>query len=1115
MKKALFYFFGIFTLTSLYAADLSRTYDTMIGITPETRSFARSTGTGAIVTSGSGTWYASASASWISVKTVSGTPPSAVAYTVEQNDGVEARVGYVYVSGHRHTITQAGTGASLEVYSAEFETDGGQGTVAVSATVGNTWHAKSNVDWITLSTTDGTGSQTVSYTVAKYDEVATRSGTLTIADNTFTVNQTGRRMKLNTSSATSDYLTDTIKIRVNALATTKWAVSEDADWITVTDAGNGQGGDLVVLTLAENASYNERRAVVTIGTETFNVRQLGRTDLVFKISAKELAVGSEGLSSERVNVTATPDLGWSAAASADWVELYSDYMKGAGNGVFVFKVKANPTLYARTATITVTAADSRVATKKYEISQEAAKSSLTMDSYEFEAKGEAIDVGVSVPSIVGWNVINPMSWITVSGASLVGPVTLTLTAAANTSVLPRSGKLTIADRTFTVSQKGRGVMVDYTAKVFDTDGKTMGANSENVVTVTAESDVSWTAVASDPTWIVIYEGATGKGNGTVKYIVAPYVGTGTMRQGTISIGDKTVYITQRPYDLTIEPTGAWVNGNAGAGEIQVSLDINGVLEAFSNDEWINISVNYNEFTGLGKVLYAYLDNNSGKTRTGKIIIDGEEYTLEQAARQNIVLTAEVDGHGGKVSGGGTYNIGTNVKLSAIADSGYEFSGWTISDGDTATESEIEVALSAAKTYTATFIPRTPTLTVAGTSLKGVMLAWTNVAWAAQYAIWRGTLESRSQAIKIATIDNDGSCTYFDGTGDENQVYWYWVEAIGVEDDVFSNAMSATRSRQSFSIIYTNLRGTTQKNPATYTEGAEITFTNPSNRRGYSFVGWSPAAITPETTGDVTVRAIWLQNTYSVAYDANGSTSEMDNQNFTYGLYQYLTETKLTRSGYIFAGWSTAKDGVTEYVDQQSLKNLSESLNGIVTLYAVWNALLGIEDDDKAVITGNEIDGFIIKPGDGKKDEVIVTVPADFDPKKITLEVAADVASVKPNGATLKIVKGAHDITRYLNIPAVDGAGRINLAAAVVKEEIVKDAMDTTRKDNPAEITLNAENPTIKTSPTKPGLTYTFSEGATLEDLTLKSTKVGDGSAWTPTITIKGGTSGFYSIGVTK
>ena len=470
-------------------------------------------------------------------------------YTVSANNGVEARIGYVYVSGYVHTITQAGLGATLGSYSAEFESEGGNSSVTVNAPSGKTWHAKSNVSWITVVKSSGTGTQACTFTVAKYDEVSTRSGTLTIADNTFTVYQTGRRIRLSSYSATSDYAAETIKIRVNALASTEWGVSVSADWITVVDAGNGHGGDEVRIALAENQSYNERNGVVTIGTEEFSIRQLGRTALVFKINPTEVdTFGVDGASGERIAVSATPDLGWTAVSSADWIELYSDYASGSGNGSVVYKVKPNPTLYPRSGLITVTAADSAVAVKRLEISQEAATASLTVGEYEFDAGGESLTVGVNTGSIVGWNVINSVEWLSVSGLSMVGPANITLTAAANTSVQPRSGIIRIADHEFRISQKGRGVSVSYDeTRIFDTDGKTTGETVDNVITVAADADVEWTAVASDPTWIIIYEGLSGHGNGVVKFIVAPYVGSGELRTGMITVGSEIVYVTQRPY----------------------------------------------------------------------------------------------------------------------------------------------------------------------------------------------------------------------------------------------------------------------------------------------------------------------------------------------------------------------------------------------------------------------------------------------------------------------------------------------------------------------------------------------------------------------------------------
>jgi hypothetical protein len=104
------------------------------------------------------------------------------------------------------------------------------------------WQARPNVDWLSVSPTSGAGEGSVTYQVAPYNEVATRQGTLTVAGNTFTVFQYGRRMKLDSYSVTKDYETHVIPITVNALAITQWSVTPNNSWISVVDAGNGHGG---------------------------------------------------------------------------------------------------------------------------------------------------------------------------------------------------------------------------------------------------------------------------------------------------------------------------------------------------------------------------------------------------------------------------------------------------------------------------------------------------------------------------------------------------------------------------------------------------------------------------------------------------------------------------------------------------------------------------------------------------------------------------------------------------------------------------------------------------------------------------------------------------------
>ena len=78
-------------------------------------------------------------------------------------------------------------------------------------------------------------------------------------------------------SAACDYYAHVIPIKVDALAITSWTVTPNVNWISVEDAGNGQGVGTVSVVIAENPSYRERTGTVTIGTETFTVTQEGRT----------------------------------------------------------------------------------------------------------------------------------------------------------------------------------------------------------------------------------------------------------------------------------------------------------------------------------------------------------------------------------------------------------------------------------------------------------------------------------------------------------------------------------------------------------------------------------------------------------------------------------------------------------------------------------------------------------------------------------------------------------------------------------------------------------------------------------------------------------------------
>lgn len=90
---------------------------------------------------------------------------------------------------------------------------------------------------------------------------------------------------------------------------------------------------------------------------------------------------------------------------------------------------------------------------------------------------------------------------------------------------------------------------------------------------------------------------------------------------------------------------------------------------------------------------------------------------------------------------------------------------------------------------------------------------------------------------------------------------------------------------------------------------------------------------------VTLYANWKPNNYKVRYNGNGATSgTMTDSSHVYDTVNSLTKNAYARTGYTFTGWNTKADGKgTAYVDGDSVKNLTASKDGVVTLYAQWKA----------------------------------------------------------------------------------------------------------------------------------------------------------------------------------
>jgi hypothetical protein len=99
-------------------------------------------------------------------------------------------------SGYSNEVSYSPPAATclynLSPTSQSISASGGPASTGISTQSGCSWTAASNVSWLTIpSTSSGTGSGTVSYSVASNTATTPRSGTMTIGGRTFTVNQAG------------------------------------------------------------------------------------------------------------------------------------------------------------------------------------------------------------------------------------------------------------------------------------------------------------------------------------------------------------------------------------------------------------------------------------------------------------------------------------------------------------------------------------------------------------------------------------------------------------------------------------------------------------------------------------------------------------------------------------------------------------------------------------------------------------------------------------------------------------------------------------------------------------------------------------------------------------
>jgi hypothetical protein len=141
-------------------------------------------------------WTATTSTSWITIPSAgaSGMGNGTVTFNVTANTGV-ARIGSINIAGKSVNISQdagAACAYTLNPTQHSFEASGESSSVGVTTGNGCAWSASSNATWIKIGSVVGPfGNGTVFYSVDPNSSPNPRTGTITIAGQTFYVTQAG------------------------------------------------------------------------------------------------------------------------------------------------------------------------------------------------------------------------------------------------------------------------------------------------------------------------------------------------------------------------------------------------------------------------------------------------------------------------------------------------------------------------------------------------------------------------------------------------------------------------------------------------------------------------------------------------------------------------------------------------------------------------------------------------------------------------------------------------------------------------------------------------------------------------------------------------------------
>jgi len=499
--------------------------------------------------------------------------------------------------------------------------------------------AFSDVGWITIGSNTNTGRVTYSYLANR--ATASRTGHITIADQIYTVTQTGHPLERDTYEGNEGNNTKDKAYRFPAPTFT-----QNVGIVNILQASCLAGDvDYYKIELAAGYTYRLSGALYDL------TNQNEGSNYTLNAQISYLTNGSE----------------WSRAADS---QLGPATVLG-GTALYL-RIEPSGSGTSRTGTYAA----------KIEIKRAAAAGctySLSPERMEATAPAYSGQVTVATGSSCIWTATSNVDWITItSGASAIGSGNVAYSYTENTSLYSRTGTITIADKTYTVIQARRLVPPDsYEPNNSKEEARVLSANFSPSLQPNASAsihispaschltgDVDYYKIELDTRYTYTLNGLlydlrnqNEDGNYTLDAKISYSTDNGSTwsaeanyRLSPKTMSGGTLYLRIEPLSSRddVGTYAAKIDIRAGcraflpvlrktvtsaAGSDQITA-ISGSScpswTAVSNADWLTFTGGERTAAGTGNLAYSYTANTTADLRTGTITIAGQVYTVTQA-----------------------------------------------------------------------------------------------------------------------------------------------------------------------------------------------------------------------------------------------------------------------------------------------------------------------------------------------------------------------------------------------------------------------------------------------------------------------------------------------------